>query len=54
MVLFQIGEGYAAIQRGRAACSGVLGSLMTHSAGSVMTQSIAFIYVMAFEPYRYT
>ncbi len=29
------------------------GSLMTHSAGSVTTQSIAISYVMAFEPYRY-
>jgi hypothetical protein len=30
------------------------GSLMTHGAGSVTTRSIAFKYVMAFEPYRYT
>jgi hypothetical protein len=30
------------------------GSLMTHSAGSVTTQSIALKYVMASEPYRYT
>ncbi len=29
-------------------------SLMTHSAGSVTTQSIALKYVMASEPYRYT
>jgi hypothetical protein len=29
-------------------------SLMAHSAGSVTTQSIAFKYVMASEPYRYT
>jgi hypothetical protein len=29
------------------------GSLMTHSAGSVTTQRIAFKYVMAFEPYSY-
>jgi hypothetical protein len=28
--------------------------LMTHSAGSVTTQSIALKQVMAFEPYRYT
>jgi hypothetical protein len=35
-----MGEGYAAIRRGgRAACSG--GWVMTHSAGSVTTQSIA-------------
>jgi hypothetical protein len=27
---------------------------MTHSAGFVTTQSIAFKFVMAFEPYRYT
>jgi hypothetical protein len=49
-------EGYAAIHRGRAACSGGEGggSLMTHSAGSVTTQSIALKYVMASEPYRYT
>ncbi len=38
---------------GRAACSGGWGSLMTHSAGFVTTQSIAFKYVMASEPYRY-
>jgi hypothetical protein len=30
------------------------GSLMTHSAGSVTTRSIALKYVMASEPYRYT
>ena len=30
------------------------GSLMTHSAGSVTTQNIAFKYVMVSEPYRYT
>ncbi len=30
------------------------GSLMTHSAGSVTTQSKAFKYVMAAEPYRYS
>ncbi len=30
------------------------GSQMTHSAGSVTTQSIALKYVMASEPYRYT
>jgi hypothetical protein len=54
-VLFQMGEGYAAIQRGgRAACSGGGGSLMTHSAGSLTTQRKEFKYVMAAEPYRYT
>jgi hypothetical protein len=30
------------------------GSLITNSAGSVTTQSIAFKYVMTSEPYRYT
>jgi hypothetical protein len=30
------------------------GSVMTHTAGSVTTQSIAFKYVMASEPYRNT
>jgi hypothetical protein len=30
------------------------GSLMTHSAGSVTTQSIELKYMMASEPYRYT
>ncbi len=50
-----MGEGYAAIQSGgRAACSGGRGSVMTHTAGSVTTQSIAFKYVMASEPYRKT
>jgi hypothetical protein len=51
-----MGEDYAAIQKG-----GGLpvymeggGSLMTHSADSVNTQSTAFKYVMASEPYRYT
>ena len=34
-------EGYAIIQRGRAAVVECGGSLMTHSAGSVTTQSIA-------------
>jgi hypothetical protein len=47
--------GYAAIQRGGgAACCGNGGSLMTHGDGSVTTQSIAFKYVMASEPYRNT
>jgi hypothetical protein len=48
-----MGEGYAAICRGgRAACNGEWG--LTHSAGSVTTQSIAIKYVMASEPYRHT
>ncbi len=50
-----MGEGYAAIQRGGwVACSGGGGSLMTHRADSVTTESIAIKYVMAYEPYRYT
>ncbi len=52
-----MGEGYAAIHRGgMAACSGGWGqsSLMTHSVGSVTTQSTALKYVMASKPYRYT
>jgi hypothetical protein len=47
-------EGYAAIQGEGAACCGGVGSLMTQDDGSVTTQSIAFKYVMASEPYRYT
>ncbi len=54
-VLFQIGEGSAAIQRGRGLPDvGDGGSLITHSAGSVSTQDIVFKYVIASEPYRYT
>ncbi len=50
-----MGEGNAAIQcGGRAACSGGGGSVVTHTAGSVTTQSIAFKCVMAFKPYRTT
>jgi hypothetical protein len=50
-----MGEGNAAIQRGgRVACSGGGGSVVTHTAGSVTTQSISFKYVMAFKPYRTT
>ncbi len=50
-----MGEGNDAIQSGgRAACSGGGGSLMTHTTGSVSTQSIALKYVMASEPYRNT
>jgi hypothetical protein len=53
--LIQMWEGNAAIQsRGRAAYSGGWGSLMTHTAGSVTMQSIAFKCVMAFEPYKNT
>jgi hypothetical protein len=33
---------------------GVGGSVVTHAAGSVTTQSIALKYVMAFKPYRTT
>ncbi len=50
-----MGEGCAATQSGGGLP--VVGggcSLMTHSAGSVTTQSIAFKQVMASEPYRYT
>ncbi len=50
-----MGEGYAAIHRGRGLpVVGGGGSLMTHSVGSVTTQSTALEYVMASEPYRYT
>ncbi len=48
-------EGNAAIQSGgRLPAVGSWGSVMTHTAGSVTTQSIAFKYVMASEPYRNT
>jgi hypothetical protein len=40
-----MGEGYAAIQRGNAACIGGRGSLMIQSAGSVINQSMAINYV---------
>jgi hypothetical protein len=50
-----MGEVYAAIHRGGGLpVVGGGDSLMTHSAGSVTTQSIALKYVMASEPYRYT
>jgi hypothetical protein len=43
-----MGEGHAAIHRGEGLpVVGGGGSLMTHSAGSVTTQSIAFKYVIA-------
>ncbi len=49
-----MGEGYVAIQMGGGLpVMGCGGSLMTHSNGSATTQSIAFKYVMASEPYRY-
>ncbi len=50
-----MGEGYAAIEMGGGLpVVGGGGCLMTHSAGSVTTQSIAFKYVMASEAHRYT
>ncbi len=51
-VLFQMGEGYT----GGDDCMLWLHRvfLVTHSADSVTTQSIAFKYVMASELYRYT
>ncbi len=49
-----MGEGYAAIHRGGGLPVVGGGSQMTHSAGSVTTQSIALKYVMASKPYRYT
>jgi hypothetical protein len=52
-----MGEGYAAIHREGGlpeVMGGGGGSLMTHSVGSVTTQSIALKCVMASEPYRYT
>ena len=48
-----MGEGNAAIQSGVPVMRGG-GSVMTHTAVSVTTQSKAFIYVMALEPYRNT
>ncbi len=50
-----MGEGNAAILSGGGLpVVGGGGSVMTHTAGSVTTQSIAFEYVMASEPYRNT
>ncbi len=50
-----MGEGYAAIHRGGGLpVVGGGGRLTTHSAGSVTTQSLAFIYVMASKQYSYT
>ncbi len=53
-----MGEGNAAIQGGgpggELPVVGGGGSVMTHTAGSVTTQSIAFKYVMASKPYRNT
>ncbi len=47
-------EGYAIIQRGRAAVVEGGGSLIIHSAGSVTTQSIAINKVMASKPNYFT
>jgi hypothetical protein len=49
-----MGEGHADILRGLPLVGGGGGSLMTHSTRSVTIQNIAFKYVMASEPYRYT
>ncbi len=50
-----MGEVYAAIHSGGwMPLVGGGGSLMTPSAGSVTTQSMALKYVMASGPYRYT
>jgi hypothetical protein len=50
-----MGKGYVAIWGGGGLpFVGGVGSLMTHSAGFVTTQSIAFKYVMASVPSRYT
>jgi hypothetical protein len=47
-VLFQMREGYAALQRGGGfPIVGGGGGLMTHSAGSVTIQRIALKYVMS-------
>jgi hypothetical protein len=50
-----MGEGNAAYKVGGGLpLVGGGGSVMTYTAGSGTTQSIAFKYVMAFEPYRNT
>ncbi len=50
-----MGEGNAAIQSGGGLPEvGDWGSVITPTAGFVTTQSIAFKYVMASEPYRNT
>jgi len=46
MLPYKVGGGLPVVDGG--------GSVVTHTAGSVTTQSIAFKYVMAFEPYRNT
>ncbi len=46
MLLYKVGGGLHVVGGG--------GSVVTHTAGSVTTQSIAFKYVMAFKPYRTT
>jgi hypothetical protein len=48
-----MGEGNAVIRSGVPVMRGG-GSVMTHTAGSVITQSIEFKYVMASEPYKNT
>jgi hypothetical protein len=45
-IIMEIGEGGLPVERGGS-------SLLTHMAGTVTTQSIAFKYVMASEPYMY-
>jgi hypothetical protein len=47
-------DGFAAIQREGGLPVERGGSLMTHSASYVTTQSKTFKYVKASEPYRYT
>jgi hypothetical protein len=47
-----MGDGYAAVQRGGGLpVVGGGGSVMTHTAGSVTTQSIAFKYVIYIKIY---
>jgi hypothetical protein len=46
MLPYKVGGGLPVVGDG--------GSVVTHTAGSVTTQSIAFKYVMAFKPYRNT
>ncbi len=46
MLPYILGEGLPVVGGG--------GSVMTHTSGSVTTQSIAFKYVMAFEPYYFS
>ena len=46
MLPYKVGGGLPVVGSG--------GSVVTHTAGSVAIQSIAFKYVMAFKPYRTT